>query len=358
MLKVALGIYVTALVISTLASGQYWPCAFYAWQLFRAVLVYQAVARATAGHPDFPIRVLFGLGLGLAIEAITATSQYIGGESQAGGNFGHQNLLGMASLFVALPVFALLLAGRRTKFAIGILICEAVIVFAGASRAAIGLFGIGLFVCIFLSIWHRTSGRKTVISAVAFCALAGAAPVMMLAIERRPEEARLSSMVEREQFKEAARMIIADHPQGVGANRYVIVANIGGYSARAGVPWNSSQRSAPVHNFYYLVTAELGLLGLVGLIALLAEIILTGFRALRRVDWNERSELLVGVTASIIVASGYFAYEWVPMTFHIHYLFAINTGMLVSLAAARRQVAPRQFDRKAPLNLAVVQEPG
>ena len=357
MLKLALGIYAIAILVSTLMSGQYQPCIFYAWQLFRAVLVYQAVARATAGYSDFPIRVLYGLGLGLAFEAFTATSQYIGGDSQAGGHFGHQNLLGMASLLVALPIFALLLAGHRTKFAIGILVCEAVIVFAGGSRAAIGLFGIGLFICIFLSIWHRSSGRKTMICGLAFLGLACTAPVMMLAVERRSEQARLSSNEEREQFNKAARMIIADHPLGVGANRYVIVANLGGYSERAGVPWNVSERSAPVHNFYYLVAAELGLLGFIGLIALLAGIILTGIRALKRVAWSERSELLVGVTASAIVASGYFAFEWVAMTFHIHYLFAINTGMLVALAAAHQQIAPGRRNQRAPVNLTAVQEP-
>ena len=357
MLKFALGIIVTALIISTFASGQYWPPAFYGWQLFRAVLLYLAIARATAAHTDFPIRLLFGLGLGLVIEAISATSQYLGGDSQAGGNFGHQNLLGLASLFVALPAFALLLAGRRTAFALTILICEAVIVFTGGSRAAIGFLGIGLFGCILLSVWHRTSGRKAIISAVAFCALAGAAPVMMLAIERRPEEARQSSNEERERFKEAARMIIADHPQGVGANRYVIVANMGGYSARAGVPWNSSQRVAPVHNFYYLYAAELGLLGLGGLVALLAGLILVGVRSLKRVEWGERSELLVGVTAATIASAGHFAFEYVAMSFYIHYLFAINAGMLVALAAARGRVAPRKIDRHAPLNLTVVQEP-
>ena len=356
-LKIALGIIVTALIISTLASDQYWPPAFYGWQLFRAVLLYLAVARATAAHSDFPIRLVFGLGLGLVIEAITATLQFAGGDSQAGGNFGHQNLLGLASLFVAMPVFALLLAGRRTAFALGILICEAIIVFTGGSRASIGFLGIGLFFCIFLSIWHRTSGRKTIISTLAFCALAGAAPVMMLAIERRPEAQRAGSNEEREQFNEAARMIIADHPQGVGANRYVVVANLGGYSARAGVPWNSSQRVAPVHNFYYLYAAELGLLGLVGLVALLAGIILIGVRSLKRIELGERSDLMAGLTAATIASAGHFAFEYVAMTFYIHYLFAINAGMLVALAAARRQVAQGRHNQRAPLNLTAVQEP-
>ena len=357
MFKVALGVVVTALIISTLAAAQIWPSAFYGWQLLRAVLVYLAVARASAQHSAFPIRVLLGMGLGLAIEAITAAMQYAGGTAQAGGNFGHQNLLGMASMFVALPAFALLLAGQRTALVIGLLGCEAVIVFAGGSRAAIGLFGIGLVVCMVLSVWHRSSGRKAVISAVAFLALAAAAPVMMLAIERRSDERRAASIDERGRFIDAAQMIIADHPLGVGANNYVIVANLGGYSDRAGVPWNTSERAAPVHNFYYLFAAELGLLGFVGLVMLLAAIIVSGLRALKRVEWSERSELLVGVTAAAIVSSAHFAFEWVAMTFYIHYLLAINTGLLVALGAAQKRIAPWQQPKPHQWEKASVEQP-
>ena len=61
----------------------------------------------------------------------------------------------------------------------------------------------------------------------------------------------------------AAKMIIADHPLGVGPNQYLLVANIGGYSSRAGVAWNAANRSAPVHNSYYFITAELGFVGLI-----------------------------------------------------------------------------------------------
>ena len=81
----------------------------------------------------------------------------------------------------------------------------------------------------------------------------------------------------------AARMIIADHPFGVGPNQYLVVANIGGYSSRAGVAWNYANRSAPVHNSYYFITAELGFLGLIGMITILLSMIWTGLRALKRV---------------------------------------------------------------------------
>ena len=60
----------------------------------------------------------------------------------------------------------------------------------------------------------------------------------MWAMSRRTETKIASSDTERTAMKQAAKMIIADHPIGLGANQYVVVTNTGGYSARAGVAWN------------------------------------------------------------------------------------------------------------------------
>src|SRR6185312_5281448 len=98
----------------------------------------------------------------------------------------------------------------------------------------------------------------------------------------------------------AASMIIADHPFGVGANQYVIIANTGGYSERAGVPWNEANLRAPVHDSYYLVTAELGYLGLAGMLAMLGSFIALGFNLLRRSASEECSVLVPGLLATAI----------------------------------------------------------
>jgi O-antigen ligase len=123
----------------------------------------------------------------------------------------------------------------------------------------------------------------------------------------------------------------------------VVTANLGGYSDRAGVPWNWSERSAPVHNAYYLIAAETGILGLFGYVSLFASVILLGLRALRLKTNSESSELLVGFTASAIVTTVYYAFEWVPMLFQVHYLAATNTGVLIGLAfvvGTKRTMAP------------------
>ena len=166
-------------------------------------------------------------------------------------------------------------------------------------------------------------------------------PVLFTAIERRTDEQRENSNLERSLMIRAARMIIADHPLGVGANRYIVVANVGGYSDRAGMAWNQSSREAPVHNSFYLVTAEMGWIGLIGLIGLFGSILGLAFRAVKRAPPGISGELLVGVTGTLIVFVAHSYFEWITMYFHIHYLFAISVGLLIGL----RQTATAQKRR-------------
>ncbi len=179
-------------------------------------------------------------------------------------------------------------------------------------------------VTIALSIRLKTTGRKNAIAGAALLGLLLAAPVMLWAIDRRSDAARASSDEERSAMIRAARMIIADHPLGVGPNQYLLVANIGGYSSRAGVAWNAANRSAPVHNSYYFITAELGFLGLLGMVTILFSMIWTGFRALKRVGLGERSDILVGVVATLIIVSAHLAFEWLVATNYVQYLLAMT----------------------------------
>ena len=143
-------------------------------------------------------------------------------------------------------------------------------------------------------------------------------------------------------------MMIADHPMGVGANQYVLVANTGGYSQRAGVAWNEENRAAAVHNTYYLVTAEMGFLGLAGFLAVFGSFIALGFRLLRRHLPDEMGELMPGLLATMIVVAVHISYEFVFMNSTLHYLFAISGGMLVAIAARAKSVAKGGASRVVP----------
>lgn len=157
----------------------------------------------------------------------------------------------------------------------------------------------------------------------------------------------------------AAKMIIADHPFGVGPNQYLLVANIGGYSSRAGVAWNAANRSAPVHNSYYFITAELGFLGLIGMMTILLSMIWTGFRAIKRSGLGERADLLVGVTSTLIIVSAHLAFEWLVATNYVQYLLAMCIGMLAGITAPLRQKAgAKRASKPAPARAGFASQPG
>ena len=346
-LKVGFAIYLTGALVATFAgsSGLRMASIFYDWQVIRSALLFVAVARACVAHPKTAIAIFMGMGVGLGWQAIIATMQHLEGKMQAGAWFGHQNLLGMASHFAVFPAVALLVAGYYNKESLAIILSGLLVGFAGGSRATIGLFGIGLIVTLALSIWRRSTGRKTAVAGGLLLLLVAAMPVLYTAIERRPEKVLNDSNLERQLMIKAAKMIIADHPLGIGPNRYIVVANTGGYSDRAGMAWNQANRSAPVHNTYYLVTAEFGWIGLIGLLTIYGSLLAYALAAIRSAPPGLHAELLVGVTGTLIVMMAHSYYEWITMYFHIHYLFATCVGLLVGC----RQAAVLASKRKAKL---------
>lgn len=338
-IKASFGLFCLALAVSTFTGYQFMPAGFYVAQVLRSVLLFMAVARLCGTVKQAPVALLAGLGVGLAYEAVTALQEhFINGNPRPGGNLGHSNFLGLASDFVTFPILALLLGTKRVWPAF-LIVCSLAIAVVGGSRATMGLFAAGVVLTFIFSLVHGTSSRKFAFGSAALLLVLLSAPVMLSAVNKRSQESIDASDTERDDMKLAARMMIADHPFGVGPNQYVVVANTAGYSQRAGVGWNWANRSAPVHDVYYLVTAEMGFLGLIGFLATIGSFILLGFRKLRQRSQDESNELVPGLLATMIVVSVHISYEWVFMHFLPHYMFAIAAGMLVGVSASTRRVA-------------------
>ncbi len=335
-LKLSLGIIVVALIISTSAGFQFLPASFYGWQLLRSVILFIAVARLCAADRRAPMALMAGLGVGLCYEAVDAALQFAGGNPRPGGNFGHSNFLGLVSDFVTFPALGLLLGGRRIVWPAVIVAAGFIIAVVGGSRATLGLFAAGSLLTIVLSLIHRRTSKKMAFAGAAALMMLASVPMVIWAADRRTEADKQSSDQERASMKLAATMMVTDHPLGVGADQYVLVANMAGYSARAGVPWNESDRAAPVHDTYYLVTAELGFLGLVGLLSLFGSLIIFGWRALGRTTGDDSSELVPGLLGAMIIVSVHISYEWVFMHFVLHYMLAIASGLLVALGVTSK----------------------
>lgn len=341
-IKLAFGLFCVGLAVSTLASYLFMPAGFYIAQVLRSLFLFLAVARVCGTVKQAPYALLAGLGIGLGYEALNASYQhYVNHVFRPGGNLGHSNFLGLASDFVTFPILALML-GTKRFWPVLVLLGGLMIAVVGGSRATMGLFAAGVLLTFLFSLVHGVSGRKLGFGLAALLMLLVAAPEMVSSVNRRTEKSLSDSDWERNTMKSAARMMIADHPLGVGADQYVMVDNTGGYAQRAGLGWNFNSRAAPVHDVYFLVTAELGWLGLAGFLATIAAFIALGFRKLRAQSDDEINELMPGLLATMMIAAVHMSYEWVFMHFVLHYMFAIAAGLMVAVAARTSKIAQRR----------------
>jgi len=183
-----------------------------------------------------------------------------------------------------------------------------------------------------LSIARKSSPRKSAIAGIGFVALLVITPLALSSLAARFEATPIAGAYdERAAFEKAAKMIIADHPMGIGANQYVVTANTQGYSERAGVVWNFGSRAANVHNVYLLVTAETGYLGLIAFVSVLVVPMIAAFRFAWRNRKDRRGELMLGLAVSLAVVGIHCFYEWIFVTYQVQYLFALVVGMIAGM---------------------------
>ena len=174
-----------------------------------------AIARVCATVEGAPIALISGLGIGMIIEAFFVAFQYATGNPRPGGHLGHPNFIGLSLDFVVFPAVALMIGSRRTLLPGAVAAAGLAIAVLGG-RATMGLIAIGVILTIFFSIYHRSSPRKNMFAGLLALIVLAAAPAMLWAANRRSEAVLASSDYERSAMKEAATMMIADHPLGVG----------------------------------------------------------------------------------------------------------------------------------------------
>jgi O-antigen ligase len=305
---------------------------FYAWQLARIMLLVAAFAKICRDERG-PAALIRGMSLGLCVQAGFTIQQYMKGWSQTPGTFDHQNLLGMVTHFVIFPALAIFLAGGKSRAPLLGIMATPVVAILGASRATLGLIGGGVATLLLLSIVRRTTSRKSTIAGLSLIGLLAMVPLAQSSLQNRFERKPLvGNYDERAAFVRAAKMAIAEHPMGLGANQYVVAANVQGYSDRAGVIWNSGSRSANVHNTYLLVWAETGFVGLAAFIALLLTPMMIAFRAAWKNRMDPRGDLMLGLGVCLAVVSVHCFFEWIFVHYSVQMMFAMATGMILGLA--------------------------
>jgi O-antigen ligase len=330
----AMAAYFFAVLLSVFQAGVWDAAFFYLVQLARIFFLFVVINKACADQRVAPA-ILNGMAIGICLEACIVIWQRFGsGQFQTYGTFEHQNSLGMASHFVVFPFFAMLLAGKRGWQPRLVPIAGILIALLTVSRATLGLALLGYAMVFLISAmrkWTSRKGRLAIAGAIMIIALA---PIAFLSLEGRFATEDLSSADydERAAFESAAASILSDHPMGIGANNYVIVANTQGYNERAGVAPTAGSLSATVHNMYLLVAAETGYLGLVTLLILLLHPLMVAFVWGWRDRQDLRGDILLGMGVSLVVVYLHSLYEWVFVTYYSEYLFAIEAALISALA--------------------------
>ena len=330
----SMAIYVAATALSAFQAMYPVAALFYPLQLGRTFLVCAAVYRGVCVDRRVPEAVLKGLAAGILLEVAVAGWQRAHGVLQAPGTFGSQNLLGMISQFVIFPFFAGILGGRRGRLAPAVVGAALVVAVLTASRGTIALDFLGLATVFVVSALGQWTPRKAKVLWAGVAVLAVFALFAASSLQQRfhggPQLGLSEEDSERLRFKMAAAEMLADHPMGVGANHFNIVANIGGYFTRVGEFW-SSGRASNVHNVYWLVAAETGYVGLVAFVAFLVSPLIAAWRCGFRHRMDPRGGLLLGLCVALLVVYVHSFEEWIFVVLETQYLLAIVEGLVAGL---------------------------
>jgi O-antigen ligase len=337
-------IYLAVTALSAIEAMYPVAALFYPLQLARTFLVCATVYRGVCADPRVPDAVLKGLAAGLLLEVALAVWQRAHGVLQTPGTFASQNLLGMISQFVIFPFFAAMLGGRRGWLAPAVVAAGLVIAVLTASRATIAIDFLGLATVFALSAIGHWTPRKAKVLWAGVAATVVFALFAASSLQQRfhggPELGLSQEDGERVRFKKAAAEMFADHPMGVGANHFNLVANVGGYFTRVGEIW-SAGRASNVHNVYWLVAAETGYIGLIAFVAFLLPPLIAAWRCGFRHRTKPRGDLLLGLGVALLVIYVHSFEEWIFVVFESQYLLAIVIGLVAGLAQELHYWGPK-----------------
>jgi O-antigen ligase len=334
--RLTMAIYLAVTALSAIQAIFPVAALFYTVQLGRVFFVCVTVYRGVCADRRVPEAVLKGLAAGLFLEVVFAAWQRAHGVLQTPGTFGSQNLLGMISHFVIFPFFAAILGGRRDRLALAVVVAGLIIAVLTASRGTIVLDCLGLATVFVVSALRQWTPRKRKVLWVGVAAMAVFAVFAASSLQQRFQQHEGPGLglseedSERIKYKEAAAEMLADHPMGVGANHFTLVANVGGYFTRVGEVWGAG-RASNVHNVYWLVAAETGYIGLIAFVAFLLAPLIAAVRCSVRHLGDPRGDLLLGLGCALLVVYIHSFEEWIFVVFDTQYLLAIVMGLIAGL---------------------------
>ena len=335
-------LYIICNVPGLLLGSLFTPGLFYLVSLLKAALYFLACYIVMSRGAMSAL--VSGLCIAVIANSGMTISNFLQGVGQPGGLVGHRNYAGLINN-LAIPLLLVDGTFGRLKLwrllAIGMAAVAAIL---GGSRAVIVLFGASVYLTLFCALVARPS--KQIKYMLAMCVLASflAVPAGLQKLRDRSEDGSimLSKDAERTAFEKAAQMMIKDHPLGIGLNQYANLANVGGYSAAAGVNWMSASKSAIVHNSYVLVRTEGGLIAQFAMLLLLASTLVTSTKRAFKPTASPARVFAVPALVATLILSIHLSFEWAFVTMNNLYSFALITA----LASFVTDVAQKDIIRK------------
>lgn len=326
--KFSFACYIGAILVSAFQAPVPIATSYYAWQLMRMFMVYAVIAKACEDLPN-TVSVLKGMALGLCFQAsVVLWQRFVLHYLFVTGTYPHQNTLGLVTHFVVFPFFALLLSGQNGWWPAVVPVIGMAVDVITSSRASLGLAAAGFSFLFFISTLRKWTARKARILAAAVLVLALLSPLAYRQFELR-FNALGDPQYGRQELNDAAELILFENPMGIGANNFVVVANVRGYYARTGV--GDLNRVVP-HNIYWTTAAETGFFGFACFIVFLFRPLFVALSCGWRNRKDPRGDLLLGLATSLIVVYVHSYFEWTFFHDLVQYLLAINIGIIAGLA--------------------------
>jgi O-antigen ligase len=329
--------YYLAFVISFFVSVLPHFSVFSLWKLARMYVVFN-VAERVAADPRRAASLVTGLASGVVYETILVLDQrYHQGLMRASGNLLHPNSLGMALNLVFPTSLAILLAGQGGRLAWVTVGGAILAVIMSLSRGAMMMALAAAAFVYFGSVGRKLTRRKI---AVAVAGIVGIGIVLIKALDTIIERftmAAASSEEARHHFEAAAKLMLAEHPLGIGVNAFSFVLDKHGYADRANVDFGD--RDGIVHNIYWLTAAETGYFGIVAYAALLGVPLFVALRCVMKHRDDVRGDVLLGIAGGLIVTYVQGKAEWIARQTTMSYLFFL---MIALIAALRTQLEAKR----------------
>ncbi len=231
--------------------------------------------------------------------------KYIHHVYQVYGTFEHQNSFSTFTTMIGLVFLGAALAPKEDKsnWFLWVYVFCAFMVQSALSRGSLFTFALGTAIVIALSLIDQVTKRRVyVLVGLAAVTLIGLAFTMDTLVERFKGDKQYNNESEktREMLNEASRMMVHDHPLGVGWNNYGRMINSGpghhygdlidNYNRSVGNTVDPSYQKGISESLYYLILAENGYLSLILFVGFFSLFLFMNLRA----AWTFRSDFIGG----------------------------------------------------------------